>query len=84
MTEDTHPELVRAWRAIIAAPEPSRTRALAVLQDVSAVDYDQAFGRIKQGLASRNQVDAVSLARDLAEGFRKNYRRAERIARGGE
>ena len=84
MTEDTHPELVRAWRAIIAAPEPARTRALAVLQDVSAVDYDQAFGRIKEGLSSRNQVDAVSLARDLAEGFRTNYRRAERIARGGE
>ena len=83
-TEDTHPELVGAWRAVIAAPEPARGRALAVLQDVSAVDYDQAFGRIKQGLASRNQVDAVSLARDLAEGFRKNYRRAERIARGGE
>jgi ABC-type Fe3+ transport system substrate-binding protein len=84
MTEDTHPELVSAWRAIIAAPEPARHRALAVLQDVSAVDYDQALGRIKRGLGSRNQVDAVRLARDLGEGFRRNYRRAERIARGGE
>ena len=63
-------------------PEPARGRALAVLQDVSAVDYDQAMGRIKRGLGSKNQVDAVSLARDLAEGFRANYRRAERIARG--
>jgi hypothetical protein len=84
MTEDTHPELVSAWRAIIVAPEPARSRAMAVLQDVSAVDYDQALGRIKQGLASKNLVDAVSLARDLGEGFRRNYRRAERIARGGE
>ncbi len=81
MTLDTHPELVRAWRAIIAAPEPARSRGLAVLQDVSAVDYDQAMGRIKRGLGSKNQVDAVSLARELAEEFRANYRRAERIAR---
>jgi iron(III) transport system substrate-binding protein len=84
MTEDTHPELVSAWRAVIAAPEPARSRALAVLQDVSAVDYDQALGRIKQGLGSKNLVDAVSLARDLGEGFRRNYRRAERIARGSD
>jgi iron(III) transport system substrate-binding protein len=84
MTEDTHPELVRAWRAIIAAPEPARSRALAVLQDVSSVDYDQALGRIKRGLGSKNLVDAVSLARDLGAGFRENYRRAERIARGLE
>ncbi|HEY4988600.1 MAG TPA: extracellular solute-binding protein, partial [Opitutaceae bacterium] len=84
MTEDTHPELVRAWKAIIAAPEPARSRALAVLQDVSAVDYDRALGPIKKGLRSKNLVDAVTLARDLGEGFRVNYRRAERIARGQE
>jgi ABC-type Fe3+ transport system substrate-binding protein len=82
MTEDTHPELVSAWRAIIAAPEPARSRALAALQDVSAVDYDQALGRITKGLRSKNLVDAVSLARDLGKTFRENYARAERIARG--
>jgi ABC-type Fe3+ transport system substrate-binding protein len=84
MTEDTHPELVSAWRAIIAAPEPARSRALAVLQDVSVVDYDQALGRIRKGVRSRNLVDSVVLARDIGGVFRDNYRRAERIARGGE
>ncbi len=84
MTEDTHPELVSAWRAIIAAPEPARSRALAVLQDVSVVDYDQALGRIRKGVRSRNQVDSVVLARDIDGVFRENYRRAERIARGAE
>ena len=84
MDEDTHPELVEAWRAIIAAPGPSRARALAVLQDLSSVDYDQALGPITRALVSKNKVDEVSLARDLDEGFRRNYRRAERIARGGE
>ncbi|HEY5079135.1 MAG TPA: iron ABC transporter substrate-binding protein, partial [Opitutaceae bacterium] len=83
MSEDTHPELVRAWRAIIAAPEPARSRALAVLQDVSAVDYAQAFGRIKKGINSKNQVDAVDLGRDVDGWFRANYAKAERIARGG-
>ncbi len=82
MTEDTHPELVKAWRAIIAAPEPARSRALAALQDMSAVDYDQALGRITKGIESKNLVDQVSLARDLGATFRSNYIRAERMARG--
>jgi iron(III) transport system substrate-binding protein len=84
MTEDTHQELAGAWRAIIAAPEPSRSRALAVLQDVSFVDYDQARGSITRALVSKNQVDEVSFARDLGDRFRRNYERAERIARGGK
>ncbi len=84
MSEDTHPELVSAWRAILAAPEPARSRALAVLQDMSAVDYDQCRGPIKARLESKDQVEAVSLARDLGGIFRDNYRRAERIARGGQ
>jgi hypothetical protein len=84
MTEDTHEDLVRAWKAVIAAPEPARTRALAVLQDVSIVDYDQAQGRITRQLSSKNLVDAVLLARDLGGVFRANYQRAERIARGRE
>jgi spermidine/putrescine-binding protein len=84
MAEDTHPELVSAWRAIIAAPEPARTRALAVLQDVSCVDYDQALGRVKKALGSKNLVDTDRLGRDLGDTFRRNYRRAERIARGAE
>ncbi|HXQ81441.1 MAG TPA: ABC transporter substrate-binding protein [Opitutaceae bacterium] len=84
MTEDTHQELAQAWRAIIAAPEPSRARALAVLQDVSPVDFDQACGPITRALASENQVDEVRFARDLGDTFRRHYARAERIARGGE
>lgn len=84
MTEDTHPELVSAWKAILAAPEPARARAMAVLQDVSAVDYDKALGPIRKALSSRNQVDGVVLARQMGDAFRANYARAERIARGLE
>jgi ABC-type Fe3+ transport system substrate-binding protein len=84
MAVDAHPELASAWKEIISAPEPRRSRALAVLQDVSAIDYDQCLGRVRIGLESRNQVDAVRLARDLGELFRANYRRAGRIAEGAE
>jgi ABC-type Fe3+ transport system substrate-binding protein len=82
MDIDTHPELTEAWRAIIAAPEPARSRALATLQDVSSVSYDQALGPITKGLTSKDKVNQVELARDLGEVFRGNYRRAERIALG--
>lgn len=82
MTLDTHDELVSAWRAIIAAPEPARTRALAALQDLSAVDYERARGAITQALTSRHKVDEVILARDLGRVFRTNYARARAIARG--
>jgi hypothetical protein len=54
------------------------------LQDLSSVDYDQALGRITKGILSKNKVDQVELARDLGGKFRRNYARAEQIARGGE
>jgi ABC-type Fe3+ transport system substrate-binding protein len=82
MAEDTHPELVRAWRAIQTASAPARARAMAVLQDVALVDYDHALGPVKQALNSKNQADEVRMARDLAEHFRAQYLRAESIARG--
>jgi hypothetical protein len=84
MDVDTHAELAAAWRAIIAAPRERRARALAVLQDLSAVDYDQALGRVTKAVASKNKVDAVELARDLGEAFRASYGRARRIALGRE
>jgi hypothetical protein len=57
---------------------------LAVLQDLSAVDYDQALGPIKKALVSKNLVDSIRLSRDLDDAFRRNYACAERIARGGQ
>ncbi len=84
MTEDTHPELVRAWRAITTARSPEGARALKVLQDVSSVSYDEALGRITRAIKSKNLVEQVSLSRDLGATFRANYLRAERIAKGLE
>jgi len=80
MCADTHTELARAWRAVMAAPEPARSKGLAVLQDLSAVDYARTTGAIHAALTSKNKVDEVTLARELGDIFRRNYARAEAIA----
>ncbi|HYD82630.1 MAG TPA: iron ABC transporter substrate-binding protein, partial [Opitutus sp.] len=84
MTLDTHAELERAWRAINAAEDARRERALAVLQDMSAVDYELAKTDIKRALSSKNKVDEITLGRELGSRFRAQYARAERVARGEE
>ncbi|WP_145928562.1 extracellular solute-binding protein [Termitidicoccus mucosus] len=82
MCLDTHPELARAWRAIIEAGMPAD--ALAAMQDLSAVDYDAAQTRIKQALGSRNKADEIRLADELANAFRRQYLAAERLARNAD
>jgi iron(III) transport system substrate-binding protein len=84
MAHDTHPELTRAWRAIIAAPEPRKSRALSALQDMAAVDYAKAGSVIKQGLGAKDKSVGIRLAAELGETFRRNYARAEAIAEGRE
>lgn len=82
MCEDTHSELVDAWRAIISAPEPARTRARAELQDLSAVTYERTAAEIKSALGSKNKVDEIRMANRLAADFRQHYQRAKAIAEG--
>lgn len=84
LTQDTHAELAAAWRAISVAPEPRRTAALALLHDLSAVDYARTGGEIRRRLNARDKVEEVRLAGELARHFAAQYRRAERVARGGE
>jgi len=79
MCLDTHPELVHAWREIIAAGMPPE--ALAVLGDLSSVSYDNVQGRIRTALTSKNKVDEIRIANELANGFRRQYERAAEIAR---
>lgn len=81
MFQDSHPELVSAWRAIQQATPAARAKAMAVLQDLTMVDYDHALHGVKAALNSKNQADEVRLARDLTERFRAQYRLAEAIAR---
>ncbi len=79
MCQDTHEELVTAWRAIIRAGMPAE--AIAVMSDMSVVSYPEMNGRIKQALNSKNKVDEVHLANELAATFRRQYLKAAEIAR---
>jgi iron(III) transport system substrate-binding protein len=79
MCLDPHPELVTAWREIIRAGRPEA--ALAVMEDLSAVSYEQMVNRIKPALNSRNKVDEIRLASELAGHFRQQYLKAAEIAR---
>lgn len=83
MCQDTHPELVSAWRAILAAPEPARTQAMSRLQDLKLIDYDRVGDVVRRAMTSKNKVDEVRLAKELGDALRANYAAAERIARGG-
>jgi iron(III) transport system substrate-binding protein len=82
MGQDPHEELVAAWRAINAAPEPARSRALTVLQDLHRIDYDHTRGEIHQRLNAKDRVEEVRLASELAEAFRVQYRKAQAVAEG--
>ncbi|PTX91159.1 extracellular solute-binding protein [Opitutus sp. ER46] len=82
LCQDTHAELVAAWRAIQQAPEPARARALSVLQDVAAVDYERAETEIRRRLNARDRVEEVRLASELGAHFRAQYAEARRVAEG--
>lgn len=78
MCLDPHPELTAAWREIIRAGMPPE--ALAELSDLSAINYDQMDG-IRRALNSKDKVEEIRLASELASHFRQQYRRAAEVAR---
>jgi hypothetical protein len=78
MCIDTHEEQVAAWRVLIDAGFPAE--ALAIFEDVSRVDYATASGRIREALGG-DKIKEVQLAKELADHFRAQYRRAEALAR---
>ncbi len=81
MCLDAHPELKAAWREIVQAGCPPG--AVAILTDVSAVDFAAAQGRIRAALHSKDKIEELRLARELGEHFRDQYRRAAEVARSG-
>lgn len=80
---DTHNELAEAWREIWSdrINGEAREKLLAELADVSPVEYEQMFNRIKPALNSKNRVDEVRLASELGEHFRQQYLRLAAKAR---
>lgn len=81
MCLDTHSELVDAWRAVIEAGQPPE--AMAVLNDMSVLSYDQVRGPIKQALGAKNKVEEVHMANELGTKLRAQYEKAAQLAREG-
>lgn len=79
MCLDPHPELVAAWKEIIRAGFPAD--ALAVMNDLAVVAYPQMKDRIVPALTSKNKVDEILLANELAGRFRAQYQKAGALAR---
>ena len=72
-------ELVAAWKEIIRAGMPAE--ALAVMSDMSPAAYPQLKARIIPALTSKNKVDEIRLANELAGQFRAQYQKAAELAR---
>jgi len=87
MCIDTHQELTAAWRALFEARQRTGAfppEALAAFEDVQAVNYAAASGRIREAIAGgSNKILQVQLAKEIADTFRVNYRRAAALAREG-
>ena len=80
MCIDPHDELTASWRALITAHFPPE--ATAAFEDVSAVDYAIASGRMREAL-SADKIKEVQLAKELADHFRQQYLHAAELARAG-
>ena len=82
MCIDPHDEARDAWADIIKANYPPE--ALKVFQDVSAVDYEEAKGRIADTLKNPDKLVETRLTAKLTIGFQEQYRRAAELARQGK
>src|SRR4051812_38411585 len=82
MCLDCHTELVEAWKEIIRAGLPDA--AVAAMSDMSAVAYPQLKERIIPALTSKNKVDEIRLASELARQFRAQYAKAADLARAAK
>ena len=81
MCIDPHDEARAAWDELARAnfpPEATRT-----FEDVSAVSYDEARGRIADTLKNSDRLAAARLAAAMTGRFGQQYQRAGQLAREG-
>lgn len=82
---DPGDELRAAWGAIIQARQEGRTAdadaALAVMTDLSAIDFQQASTTINEALG-QGSLARLELLNQLSGHFREQYQRTQQIATG--
>ena len=81
MCVDSHDELTRAYRALVAGRFPPQ--ATALFDDVSSVAYARAAGQVQPLLASGNTLGVLRLESELVTEFRDQYARVAELASEG-
>ena len=79
---DLHHEQSEAWQELVKAGFPRE--AYKKFTDLTAVDYPTAKTTLKEALASKNRLEEVRLAKELADQFRQQYQEAAKLAREGK
>ena len=79
---DLHHEQSEAWQALVKAGFPPE--ATKKFTDLEEVDYTASKTTIKEAISSKNRLDEVRLAQNLAEHFRQQYQEATRLAGEGK
>ena len=78
---DLHYEQSEAWQELVKAGFPRE--AYKKFTDLSAVDYRVSKTTLKEALTSKNRLEEVRLAKDLADHFRRQYQEAAKLAKEG-
>lgn len=79
---DLHHEQSEAWQALVKAGFPPE--ATKKFTDLAEVDYAASKTTIKEALSSKNRIEEVRLAQNLAEHFRQQYQEAAKLAGEGK
>ena len=78
---DLHHEQSEAWQALVKAGFPRE--AYKKFTDLTAVDYIASKTTLKEALTSKNRLEEVRLAKELADHFRRQYQEAAKLAKEG-
>jgi ABC-type Fe3+ transport system substrate-binding protein len=78
---DLHHEQSQAWQELVKAGFPRE--AYKKFTDLSVVDYRVSKTTLKEALTSKNRLEEVRLAKELADHFRRQYQEAAKLAKEG-
>ena len=81
MCIEPHDEARDAWAALVAANYPPE--AMKTFQNVAAVNYTEAKGRITDTLKNPDKLAETRLSAKLSTQFREQYQKAGELARAG-
>ncbi len=82
MCLDLHDELKSSWLKVSQAGEPERSSK--IFSDTTKVSYQNAMGGISRQLSDGKKVKIADLAMRLGKFFRRNYKKAGKLAQKGE